>query len=339
LEQTSNSHEVLSPVRIGVLGAGHLGKIHITQLLAIKSCVLVGFYDASPAIASSVSAQFGITAFASIDELILSCDAIDIVTPTTTHHEIATKCVTYGKHIFIEKPITETAIEAQQLIKMVDEANIICQIGHVERFNPAFLAVKQVLHNPLFIEVHRLSQFNPRGTDVSVVLDLMIHDLDIILSIVKSDIKRISASGVKVISDSVDIANARLEFNNGCVANITTSRISLKNMRKMRIFQKDAYLSIDFLQKQNEVVRITEGGMAEGPMDFELNNAEGKKRVIHVGAEPVELHNAIEMELRLFIDAIQTKSTPVVSAADGLAALGLAEEILRKINTLNDFQP
>ncbi|MFM2386019.1 MAG: hypothetical protein RL660_776 [Bacteroidota bacterium] len=327
----------MQQLAIGVLGAGHLGKIHIEQLLKISQCKVVGFYDSNAATREEVSAKFNITAFANEDELIASCDAIDIVTPTLSHFDLAKKCVTYGKHIFIEKPITETSEEAAQLIKMIHEANVVCQIGHVERLNPAFLAVKPLLSNPVFIEVHRLSQFNPRGTDVSVVLDLMIHDLDIILSLVNSDIRRISASGVKVVSDSIDIANARLEFMNGCVANITTSRISLKNMRKMRLFQKDAYVSIDFLNKTNEVVRINTEGDATGPLDFELRNAEGEKRIVSIGAEEVHMHNAIEMELRLFVDAVINNTAAVVSASDGLAALSLAEEILRKINTHNDL--
>jgi predicted dehydrogenase len=323
-------------VAIGVLGSGHLGKIHIEQLSKIKQCKIVGFYDPNDDNAKATIEKFGITRFTSAEELIAACDAIDIVTPTSTHFDLAVQCVKAGKHIFIEKPITENSAEAEQLIKMVEEADVTCQIGHVERLNPAFIAVRQHLNNPLFIEVHRLAQFNPRGTDVSVVLDLMIHDLDIILSLVKGDIKRISASGVKVISDSIDIANVRLEFNNGCVANITTSRISLKNMRKMRVFQKDAYVSIDFLNKTNEVVKLNDGNAPSGPLDVELINAEGMKRLVTVGAEPVQVHNAIEMELRLFIDAIQNKTTPIVSAADGLNALKLAEEILLKINTINE---
>jgi predicted dehydrogenase len=323
-------------IAIGVLGAGHLGKIHIEQLCKIKQCKVVGFFDPSDDNAKLTQDKFSIARFASIEELIAECDAIDIVTPTSTHFDVAVQCVKAGKHIFIEKPITETSTEAEQLIKMIEEANVICQIGHVERLNPAFIAVRQHLNNPLFIEVHRLAQFNPRGTDVSVVLDLMIHDLDIILSLVKGDIKRISASGVKVVSDSLDIANVRLEFNNGCVANITTSRISLKNMRKMRVFQKDAYVSIDFLNKTNEVVRLTDNVEPQSPLDVELLTAEGVKRFVSVGAEEVHVHNAIEMELRLFIDAIENNSTPVVTAADGLNALKLAEEILLKINTINE---
>jgi predicted dehydrogenase len=323
-------------VAIGILGAGHLGKIHIEQLSKIKQCSIVGFYDPNDDNANVTIEKFGIKRFTNIEQLIEACDAVDIVTPTVTHFDLAVQCVKAGKHIFIEKPITENSTEAEQLIKMVEEANVTCQIGHVERLNPAFIAVRQHLSNPLFIEVHRLAQFNPRGTDVSVVLDLMIHDLDIILSLVKADIKRISASGVKVISDSIDIANVRLEFNNGCVANITTSRISLKNMRKMRVFQKDAYVSIDFLNKTNEVVKLNDGTVPAGPLDVELINAEGMKRLVSVGTETVHIHNAIEMELRLFIDAIQNKTSPIVSAADGLNALRLAEEILLKINTINE---
>ena len=224
-------------VKIGVLGAGHLGKIHIEQLLNISTAQVIGFFDPNNENANLAIEKFGIIRFENEDELIDACDAIDIVTPTIFHFELAIKAIKKGKHVFIEKPIAQTSIEAEQISKMVQEANIKCQVGHVERFNPAFVTAKPFLQNPLFIEVHRLAQFNPRGTDVSVVFDLMIHDLDIVLSLVNSEVKRISASGVKVISETVDIANVRLEFGNGCVANITTSRISLKNMRKMRIFQ------------------------------------------------------------------------------------------------------
>jgi len=321
-------------VKIGVLGAGHLGKIHIEQLLNISTAQVIGFFDPNNENANLAIEKFGIIRFENEDELIDACDAIDIVTPTIFHFELAIKAIKKGKHVFIEKPIAQTSIEAEQISKMVQEANIKCQVGHVERFNPAFLTAKPFLQNPLFIEVHRLAQFNPRGTDVSVVFDLMIHDLDIVLSLVNSEVKRISASGVKVISETVDIANVRLEFGNGCVANLTTSRISLKNMRKMRIFQRDAYISIDFLNKKNEIVRIKPDSEPTSMLDFpiELNN--GIKKTITVEMPIIESTNAIRDELILFLDAIINDTPTAVSADEGSTAVKIAEEILRKINNL-----
>jgi predicted dehydrogenase len=321
-------------VKIGVLGAGHLGKIHIEQLLNISTAQVIGFFDPNNENANLAIEKFGIIRFENEDELIDACDAIDIVTPTIFHFELAIKAIKKGKHVFIEKPIAQTSIEAEQISKMVQEANVKCQVGHVERFNPAFVTAKPFLQNPLFIEVHRLAQFNPRGTDVSVVFDLMIHDLDIVLSLVNSEVKRISASGVKVISETVDIANVRLEFGNGCVANLTTSRISLKNMRKMRIFQRDAYISIDFLNKKNEIVRIKPDSEPTSMLDFpiELNN--GIKKTITVEMPIIESTNAIRDELILFLDAIINDTPTAVSADEGSTAVKIAEEILRKINNL-----
>jgi predicted dehydrogenase len=321
-------------VKIGVFGAGHLGKIHIQQLLEIPTVQVIGFFDPNNENATICIEKYGVERFDNNDELIAQCDAIDIVTPTIFHFDLASKVIKAGKHVFIEKPFTQTGEEADTLAKMVQEANIKCQVGHVERFNPAYLTAKPFLTNPLFIEVHRLAQFNPRGTDVSVVFDLMIHDIDIVLSLVNSDVKRISASGVKVISETVDIANVRLEFGNGCVANITTSRISLKNMRKMRIFQRDAYVSIDFLNKKNEIVRIKPDTEPTSILDFpiELNN--GVKKTITVEMPAIEESNAIREELRAFINSIITDTPTVVTANDGSMAVKVAEEILRKINNL-----
>jgi predicted dehydrogenase len=243
-------------IRIGVLGAGHLGKIHIKLLKEIPQFDLIGFFDPDDENAAKVIAEFGINRYDSVDSLLEEVDAVDIVTPTITHYSCAAKALKKSKHIFIEKPITNTIKEAKALIDLAREANVKVQVGHVERFNPAFTAALPYCSNPMFIETHRLAQFNPRGTDVSVVLDLMIHDLDIILSVVNANVKKISASGVAVVSDTPDIANARLEFDNGCVANLTASRISMKNMRKTRFFQKDAYISVDFLEKEANIVRL-----------------------------------------------------------------------------------
>ena len=264
-------------LKAGVLGAGHLGKIHLKLLQQSNKYDLIGFYDPSTENALKVSEEFGYRSFNSIEELINEVDVVDIVTPTLSHFECAKQAIENGCHIFIEKPITKTVIEAEAIRTLASQKHVMGQVGHVERFNPAFTAVKNMITNPMFIECHRLAEFNPRGTDVPVVLDLMIHDIDIILSIIDSPVKNVHASGVTVISETPDIANARVEFENGCVANLTASRISMKNMRKSRFFQKDAYISIDFLEKKSEVVRMKD--VPEHPDEFAmiLQNAEGVK--------------------------------------------------------------
>ncbi len=319
-------------VKIGIFGVGHLGKIHLAQWQLIENVEIVGFFDPSDQNAEQASEQFNITRYHSIQELINLCDAIDIVAPTIHHFELAQEVIKSGKHIFIEKPFTHTVEEAAILCNMVKEADVKCQIGHVERFNPAFLAVKPYISKPLFIEVHRLAQFQPRGTDVSVVLDLMIHDLDIVLSIVNSDIKRISASGVKVLSESSDIANVRLEFLNGCVANITSSRISLKKMRKIRIFQKDAYVSVDFLEKKYELIRIKNDDEPKGILDIPIDLANGDRKIISIETPEVNIKNSIQFELQSFVDSIRHNTNTIVNQEAGYRAVEVAHEILKKIN-------
>tara|TARA_B100000965_G_C19536868_1_gene733776 strand:+ start:84 stop:1073 length:990 start_codon:yes stop_codon:yes gene_type:complete len=320
-------------LKIGVLGAGHLGKIHIKLLKQIEAYELVGFYDANPEAAQKASEEYQIPAYESIEALVDAVDVIDIVTPTLSHYDCAVQAIKKSKHIFIEKPITNTVEEARKLINLAEEANVQVQVGHVERFNPAFTATKEFIKHPMFIETHRLAQFNPRGTDVSVVLDLMIHDLDIVLSIVKSNVRRISASGVAVVSDNPDIANARIEFDNGCVANLTASRISLKNMRKTRIFQKDAYLSIDFLEKQSEVVRLSHVEGEIDPLSVTIDLGEGKgHKQIYFEKPEVENNNAILDELSTFADAINQGKTPLVTIHDGFNALDVAHRIIEKLD-------
>ena len=268
-------------LKAGVLGAGHLGKIHLRLLNQSEKYELVGFYDPVKENAINVEKEFGYKSFDSIEALINAVDVVDIVTPTLSHFDCAKKAIELGKHVFIEKPITNTVEEAEQIIELLEKHHVKGQVGHVERFNPAFTAVKDSIKNPMFIETHRLAEFNPRGTDVPVVLDLMIHDIDIILSVVKSKVKNISSSGVSVISDTPDIANARIEFENGCVANLTASRISLKNMRKTRFFQKDAYIAVDFFEKDTEVVKMKDAPEIPGDFDMILQNAEGVKKQIY----------------------------------------------------------
>lgn len=326
-------------LKIGVIGAGHLGKIHLRLLKEIQSVELIGFYDHSPEHSQIVSGELGIPAFASAEELIDQADAIDIVTPTLAHYEYAVKALRKSKHIFIEKPVTHTVNEGKKLVALVHEAGVKAQVGHVERFNPAFLSARQFLHQPMFIETHRLAEFNPRGTDVSVVHDLMIHDIDIVLSVVRSPVKKISASGVAVVSDTPDIANARIEFDNGCVANLTASRISLKSMRKSRFFQRDAYISVDFLKKKTEVVRLKNLVGEPGPLDItiDLGNNKGSK-IIYFDQPKVEESNAIKMELEQFAESIlEDKQTPV-PIEEGFLALHVAHQVMEKLNSsLNVF--
>ncbi len=317
-------------VRIGVFGVGHLGKIHIKLLKEIEGYELVGFYDPDDTNAAKAEKEFGISRFDSPKKLIEACDAIDVVSPTVTHHSIAKEVIKNGKHLFIEKPLASTVKEARELVSLTDEARIKAMVGHVERFNPALLALDKKNLNPLFIEVHRLAEFNPRGTDVSVVLDLMIHDIDIILSMVKGNVKKISASGVAILSKSPDIANARIEFDNGCVANVTASRISVKSMRKMRIFQPGAYISMDFLKKKSDVFRIED--TVPDSQHFELDLADnGKKYITFETAEKKEV-NAIKMELELFHESIVNDTPVPVSIYDGYHAMQVAQQILEKID-------
>ncbi len=315
-------------LKAGVLGAGHLGKIHLRLLNQSEKYQLVGFYDANEDNAKKIEVEFGYKYFNSIDDLIDAVDMVDIVTPTLSHYDCAIKAIDKGKHIFIEKPITNTVEEAEHIRELLAQHNIRGQVGHVERFNPAYLAVKDQIVNPMFIETHRLAEFNPRGTDVPVVLDLMIHDIDVILSVVKSKVKNVSASGVSVISDTPDIANARIEFENGCVANLTASRISLKNMRKSRFFQKDAYISVDFLEKKCEVVKMKDAPQNPGDFDMILQNAEGIKKQIYFDNPEIANNNAILDELNSFADAINNNRSPVVTLHDGTEALRVATMII-----------
>lgn len=316
-------------LKIGIVGVGHLGKFHLNNWLEINDVEVVGFVDPNDEIAADVMEKYGIKRFFDTDDFLNQCDAIDIVAPTNYHYEWCEKAIKLGKHVFVEKPFAHTMDEARQLVKLAKESNIKLQVGHVERFNPAFLALKGFDLKPMFIEVHRLAQFNPRGTEVSVILDLMIHDIDIILSLVKSDVKKISASGVAVMTDTPDIANVRIEFDNGCVANLTSSRISMKKMRKMRVFQKDAYIGIDFLDKKTEIIKLKED-QDTNVFAFDMATPTGTK-TIAVANPPVPQVNAIRRELEEFKDAINNNTQTVVSEIDGLKAMDVAHQILAKI--------
>jgi predicted dehydrogenase len=318
-------------LKAGVLGAGHLGKIHLKLLSQSEKYELVGFYDPVKENAEKVEKEFGYKSYDTIQELIDAVDMVDIVTPTLSHFDCAKEAIIKGKHIFIEKPITKTVEEAVMLIALSHKFNVKGQVGHVERFNPAFTAVKGSIKNPMFIETHRLAEFNPRGTDVPVVLDLMIHDIDIILSVVDSKVKSVNASGVSVISETPDIANARIEFENGCVANLTASRISLKNMRKSRFFQRDAYIAVDFFEKATEMVKMKDAPEIPGDFDMILQNAEGIKKQIYFENPTIDTNNAILDELETFADAINNNSSPIVTLEQGTEALRVAHMII------NDF--
>ena len=311
-------------LKIGVLGAGHLGKIHLKLLEKSKEYKLVGFYDPDIAKGKLIAKEFNFTYYKKLDKLIDEVDVIDIVTPTLSHYSSAIQAIKKGKHIFIEKPITSTLEEAEHLKLLLSKNNVKGQVGHVERFNPAFTAVKSEIKDPMFIESHRLAEFNPRGTDVPVVLDLMIHDIDIILSVVTSPVVSIQASGISVISDTPDIANARIEFKNGCVANLTASRISLKNMRKSRFFQKDTYISVNFLDKKAEIVKMKNAPEIPGDFDIILQNAEGEKKQIYFENPNIRKNNAILDELESFADAIKMNKSPIVTLHDGTNALKVA---------------
>jgi predicted dehydrogenase len=316
-------------LKVGVFGTGHLGKFHLNNWKEIPDIEVVGFYDPDDTTAKEVSEKYQLPRFLDIDTLLTAIDIADIVAPTNYHFDLCEKAIKKGKHVFVEKPLANTMAEAHDLVKLVKESDVKLQVGHVERFNPAFLAVKNVSLNPMFIEVHRLAQFNPRGTEVSVILDLMIHDIDIILSVVKSDVKSISASGVCVMTETPDIANVRIEFNNGCVANLTSSRISMKQMRKMRLFQKDAYIGIDFLNKKTEIIKLKE------PQDsnvfaFDIETPSGTKTIAMANPVIPEV-NAIRQELEEFKNSILNNTKTQVSEIDGMMAMDVAHQILKKI--------
>ena len=316
-------------LKVGVFGTGHLGKFHLNNWKEMKDVELVGFYDPSDDAAQQVTEKYQLPRFLDPELLMDAVDAVDIVAPTTFHFDLCRTAIRKGKHVFVEKPLANTMEEARELVKLVKESNIKFQVGHVERFNPAYLSVVDLDLQPMFIEVHRLAEFNPRGTEVSVILDLMIHDIDIILNLVKSEVKLISASGVAVMTDTPDIANVRIEFNNGCVANLTSSRISMKKMRKMRLFQKDAYIGMDFLNKKSEVIKLKTPHDVDA-FSFDLDTPHGKRTIAVINPQVPEV-NAIKKELEAFRDSIVSNSPTKVSEVDGYRAMDVAHQILQKI--------
>ncbi len=323
----------MNKVKVGVIGTGHLGKFHVKLLNEIGNCDLVGIYDSDLKKAESVSKEYGVKVYADIESLLRNIDAVSIVTTTSSHFEIVKNSLNYGVHVFVEKPITAEIWQAEEIVKLAKDKGKKLQVGHIERFNPALISLEKYKLDPKFIQTDRLSQFNPRGTDVAVIHDLMIHDIDIILSLVKSEVTDVRASGVAVVSDNLDIANARLEFENGAVANVTASRISQKKMRKMRMFQRDAYISLDFTTGVSEVYRLVSPDTTnlEHFMTFGMMGiGENKKAVIYEQPEQKEI-NALKYELQSFVDVILNNERPIVSGSDGLKALKVAELIINKI--------
>jgi predicted dehydrogenase len=323
----------MSRLRVGVIGVGHLGSLHARMLAGIPGAQLVGVMDTDRSRAGSVALESGAASFSTPSELLGSVEAVIIAAPTSEHYDLARRAVEAGVHLFVEKPVTTTVEQARSLVALAREKHLKLQVGHIERFNPALLALEKYRLAPMFIESHRLAQFNPRGTDVAVVLDLMIHDIDIIVSLVRSPVADIEANGVAVVSDTIDIANARIRFENGCVANVTASRISQKKMRKMRLFQKDAYISIDFSEGSAEVFRLRGEGDADEPNTMllgEIGSGAVKRKIVYEQPEVKEV-NALRYELERFIEAVQRDEEPAVTGEEGLRALQLAHDIMARI--------
>ncbi len=323
----------MNKIKVGVVGTGHLGKLHTKMFQSIANCELIGIYDSNPEQAKAVSDELGVPSLTKLEDLFSKVDAVSIAATTTAHYELAKKCFENGVHVFIEKPITTTIKEAEELVALSEKKNLNLQVGHIERFNPALVAMEKYIDDPKFIQTDRLAQFNPRGTDVAVVLDLMIHDIDIILSLVKSDVVEIQANGVAVVSDHLDIANARLQFANGAVANVTASRISQKKMRKMRIFQRDTYVALDFVTGVSEAYRLVAPNAEVFPSQIsfgEIGVGERRKKLVYEQPEQKEI-NALQYELQLFVNSVINKTKPVVSGIDGLRALKVAQLIIQKI--------
>lgn len=323
-------------LKVGIFGTGHLGKFHLNNWKMIRDAEIIGFYDPNDDTAAEVSNKYKIKRFNDQESLMNICDAVDIIAPTPAHFSLCEMAIRKGKHVFVEKPLANDMEEARTILKLVKESNIKLQVGHVERFNPAFLALEGIPLQPMFIEVHRLAEFNPRGTEVSVILDLMIHDIDIILHIVKSEVKNIYSSGVAVMTDTPDIANVRIEFNNGCVANLTSSRISMKKMRKMRIFQKDAYIGVDFLNKKSEIISLNHSENITDGFSFDIETMNGTKSILVRNPEVPDI-NAILLELEKFTDSVLQNKPTLVSELDGYRAMDIAHQILQKIkyNSIN----
>ncbi len=323
----------MKDLRFGVIGVGHLGEIHTRLAKEIDIINLIGVFDINLKRAEEIAHKYSVSFFDSFGDLLQNVEAVSIVVPTESHFEVARICLEQGIHVFIEKPITSRVEEAQMLLDISNKMGLKIQVGHIERFNPAFLALKEYTLEPLFIEAHRLSRFNPRGTDVSVILDLMIHDIDIVLQLIPTSIKSIDACGVKVVSETEDIANVRIVFENRSVANLTASRISMKDMRKMRMFQKYSYISIDFLNQKSEIFTLKDEGLDIDPQDsfsFKLGTDHNAKEVVYLSPKPEPI-NPLKTELYLFAESILMNRPVPVTAEEAIRSLKIAQEILYQI--------
>ena len=322
---------------IGVIGVGHLGQHHTKHYSKIDGANLVGVFDLNQDRCKSIAAKYDIKPYETLGELLKKTEALSVVTPTKDHKKVAEECINKGKHVFIEKPITKTVAEAEGLIALAKEKETIIQVGHIERLNPALLPLEKFDINPKYIEVQRLAPYMSRGTDVPVVLDLMIHDIDLVLALVKYPIKEISANGISIMTDSVDIANARIQFKNGAVANITSSRVAKDRVRKMKVFQQDLYITVDFLRSLTEVYRVMDADKTDPSaiMSAPLVSKERHRQIFY--EKPIiKKQDALKMELENFIEAAQGKAKPVVDGNAGKNALELALQIHNKI--LEDIQ-
>ena len=323
---------VVNPIKVGVIGVGHLGQHHVKHFSCIKEAVLIGLFDIDTARAKKIAEKYNSCAFSSLESLLVQVDALSIVTPTINHAKIAEKCINAGKHIFIEKPITKTLAEADKLLKLAQKQRIIIQVGHIERLNPALQVLKDYQIHPKFVEVQRLSPYKTRGTDIPVVLDLMIHDIDILLSLIKSPVKTIRATGMSILTDSLDIAHARIRFENGTVASIISSRVAKNKVRKLKLFQKDLYTTIDFLLELTEVYRIVDKSekhpQALETIPFDYKN---HHKYIIYDKPIIKETDALKMELENFIRSAQGLERPIVTGIEGRNALDIALQIQEMI--------
>jgi predicted dehydrogenase len=337
-----------SILKIAVVGTGSLGKEHAriyAEMAKTGAVELAGVYDTSAETAQKIASKYGVRSFATIAEAAAASDAISLVTPTTTHFEIAKILLQQGKHLLVEKPMTDEAAQAAELVQLAQQKRCVLQVGHIERFNPVFNYLETVATDPRFIEIHRLSPFPARSTDIGVVLDLMIHDLDVVLAFVKSPVTRVDAVGIPVLSKSEDIANVRLRFKNGCVANLTASRVSPQRMRKIRVFSggpTPCHISLDYRAQEGYIYRIARDGEEESSLlkkllatkDSSIVSEFGGKRVVREPV-PIEKVEPLKVELQSFVDCVRARQTPVVSGEDAKLALDLAFEITRQIQDGN----
>ena len=315
-------------VRVGIIGVGHLGRHHVKHLVTIDHVECVGFYDIDEARATVISDKYNVKSYDSLEALLSDCDAVTIVTPTDTHFNVASDCLTAGKHVFIEKPITKSVAEAEQLLTLANTNKVLIQVGHIERLNPALVPLKNYSISPKYIEIQRLAPYDVRGTDVPVVLDKMIHDIDILLFLVNSEVESIDANGISILTDSIDIANARIRFKNGTIANLTSSRVAQDHVRKTKIFQQDLYITIDFLLGLTEVYRVIDPDEQDPDAikDVRFHYGNKTKKIVYEKPD-LPLFDALKAELENFTNSVRGIASPIVDGHAGKNALELASNI------------